>query len=367
MSGSFKYRIPINILTPIYIGSIDSFNANEYLFLNDKVYRINIVNFFNTLNDKNKEKFIKRVEDENFSLSDLEYIDVDLLKSFSRYSLINKCSSYPNNNNVQIECGVKSQNKLYIPGSSIKGAIRAALFYNAVQFEQIPNIINKILLNNYHNIINDYFATSEDSNIYFNIMRFLQVEDSSGFNETPHIHELVKLESNITRGTMIRRSLGTRYLETIPESNTLNTVITTNYDKDFFKELNFDEDIEDLLSMNKISEALFSFADDFIDFEINFFSKFNRYDLVKFYEELMEQNYYNKPLILLGGGLGMHARTIYLKIVEYDVKNNTHFSENVSRLLFKRSEDNVFPRSRNVTYENSKPFGWAQLDFSEYI
>lgn len=369
MRGCFKYKIPINILSPIHIGSIDTFNANEYLFLGDNVYRINILNFFNSLNNKNKEKFIKRIQDENFSLSDLKYIDVDILKSFSRYSLINRCSDFPVNNNVQVECSIKSQNKLYIPGSSIKGAIRMALLYNSIQFDQIPELIDKVLFNNYHHFINEFFTSSrKDATIFYNILRFLQIEDSSNFNNTPHLHQVESWYADKDREFMFRKKYETRYLETIPESNTLQTVISTNYDKYFYHELNFNKDTEKLLNLDVISESLFSFADDLINFEIEFFSKLKKYDLVKFYKEkLMENNYYNKPLICLGGANGIYTKTIYLKIYEYDKKNNTHYSENFAQLLFERADELLFPKSRKITYSNSKPLGWAQLDFSNYL
>ena len=363
-----KYKIPINILSPIHIGSIDSFNANEYLFIDDKVYRINIVKFFNSLNNKNKEKFIKLIQDENFSLSDLEYIDVELLKSFSRYDLINRCSDYPVYNNVQVECAIKSQNKLYIPGSSIKGAIKMALLYNSIQYNQIPDLIDKVFFNNYHTFINKFFSSPvEDATIFYNILRFLQIEDSSNFDNISHLHQLENWYADIDGKFMFPKKYETRYLETIPESNSLQTVISTNYDKNFYQELNFSEDTERLLNINTISESLFSFADDLITFEINFFSKFQRDDLVKFYEELMEQNDYNKPLILLGGANGVYSNTIYLKIYEYDQKNNTHYSENLAQLLFDRADELLFPKSRKITYSESKPLGWAQLDFSSYI
>lgn len=368
MCGHSQYKIPINILSPIYIGSIDTFNANEYLFLNDKVYRINIINFFESLDNKNKEKFIKRIQDDNFSLSDLKYIDTDLLKSFSRYSLINRCSDFPVNNNVQIECSVKSQNKPYIPGSSIKGAIKMALLYNSIQFDQIPDLIDKVFFNKYHRFINDFFTSSrDDATIFYNILRFLQIEDSSNLDNTPHLHQVESWYADKDRKFMFPKKHETRYLETIPESTTLQTVISTNYDKNFYHELNFNEDAEKLLNIDVISESLFSFADDLIDFEINFFSKFQRYDLVKFYEELMENNYYNKPLICLGGANGVYTKTIYLKIYEYDKKNNTHYSESYTQLLFERADELLFPRSRKFTYLESRPLGWAQLDFSNYL
>ncbi|WP_295593419.1 type III-A CRISPR-associated RAMP protein Csm5 [uncultured Methanobrevibacter sp.] len=368
MKNPTKYEIPINIITPIHIGSIDTFSANEYLFLDDKVHRIDIVNFFNSsLNNRNKEKFIKLIQDENFKLSDLKYIDVDLLKSFSKYYLIDKCSEFAKDNNVQIECAVKSQNKLYIPGSSIKGAIKTALLYNCIKFNQVPDIINKVLFHDYGSIINDYFISShENSTIFNNILRFLQIEDSSNFDDAPHLHEVIHWYVDTEKEKMFYKKFLTRYLETIPES-TLKTTIRMNYKKKFFEDLNFSESMEKILDVNIISESLFLFADDLINFEIDFFSEFNRYDLVEFYEELMKYNHYNKPLILLGGANGVVSKNIYLKIYEYDKQNDTHFSENYAKLLFDFDDDLKFPKSRRFTYKNSEPLGWAQLDFSSYI
>lgn len=367
MSVCCKYQIPINILTPIHIGSNDTFSANEYLFLGDNVYRINIVNYFNSeFNRKNQDKLIKRIQDENFSLSKLEYVDVDLLKSFSKYCLVNKCSSYPEKHNIQIECAIKSQNKLYIPGSSIKGAIKTALFYNAIKLNEISDINNRLPFNSSYSIMRDYFKPSENSR-YNEILRFLQIEDSSNFDNIPHLHEVKGWHTEKYEKKLSTKGYDTRYLETIPESNTLQTVITTNYDKFFFKELNFNEEMENLLNINKISESLFSLADDIINFEIEFYSDFHKNDLVEFYEELMEYNYYDKPLISLGGASGILAKNIYLKFYEYDKRNNKSYSDNYIRLLLKDVDDSLFPKSRNLTLENNKPLGWAQLDFSSYI
>lgn len=368
MGQYFKYKIPINILSPIHIGSNNSYTANEYLFVDDKVYRINIVDFYNSLNDRNKEKFINLIQGDNFSLSDLEYIDEDLLKTFSRYYLISKCNKYPIYNNVEVESAIKSFNQLYIPGSSIKGAIKTALLYEAIHLDQVPILIDKILFNNYHRFINDFFTSSlEDATIFYNILRFLQIDDSSNFNNDSHLHQAVNWHAEIKQKKMYRKGAQTRYVETIPELNTLNTVMTINYDKDFFQELNFNDETEKLLTIKKISESLFSFAKDFINFETKFFSKFQMDDAVKFYEKLKKINDYNKPLIILGGLNGVFAKTIYLKAYKYDQKNNTHFSENYVQLLFGRADDGIFPKSRYLTHSNSKPFGWAQLDFSKYI
>jgi len=368
MGDCSKYKIPINILSPIHMGSNDSFNANEYLFVNDTVYRINIVNFYNSLNDRNKEKFIKLIQDENFALSKLECIDEELLKSFSRYALVKKCSNFPVWNNVEVECAIKSQNKLYIPGSSIKGAIKTALLYDSIQFDHIPELIDKVLFNKHRYFINNFFTSSlEDATVFYNILRFLQIEDSSNFNKEAHLHQVDSWHVDTTRKTMNRIGTQTRYLETIPESNTLQTTITINYDKSFFNELNFNETIEGLLDIKKICESLFIFARDLIDFEIKFFSKFQRYDLVKFYEELNEFNNCKTPLILLGVASGVHAKSMYLKIYRYDQMNNTHFSENYVQLLFERADEFIFPKSRKITLDNSKPLGWAQLDFSNHI
>ncbi len=368
MGGCCKYKIPINILSPIHIGSKDTFYANEYLFLDDEVYRINVVNFFNSsLSRKNQEKLIKLIQNEDFSLAKLKSIDVDLLKSYSKYHLINKCSSYPVKNNVQIECAIKSQNKFFIPGSSIKGAIKTALFYNAFQLNEIPDLINKVLYDDYHSIIHEYFRPLEENPSRFNnILRFLHIEDSSDFEGLPHLHEVQSWKTHKIEKRLIINRYTTRYLETIPESNTLQTVMTINYDDRFFQELNFNKDHEELLTLENISESLFNLADDLIDYQIKFFSEFHHTDLVEFYKELMEYNFYNKPLIILGGASGLYAKNIYLKIHDYDKKNNTHYSENYAQLLFKNVKDPVFPKTRNITLTN-QPLGWAQLDFSSYI
>lgn len=369
MDNFNKFEVPINILTPVYIGTGETYISKEYFYSDDLVFRMNMSELFNSWDIESQKKFISNIHEDHFSLNDME-IDRDSLNTFSKYSMINNILNKPKFYN-EFECATKSSNKLYIPGSSIKGSIKNALLFNSIQTNEIPNMVSKISNYSYGNILDSYFSLDFlEHPAQSSILRFLQISDTNVYEGKPHLHEIIQL--SISKGKypkLIEQKMGKRYVETIPKltkSNLLKISITTDYNNKVFSKLNYDESIKNLLNINKIAESLALFADIVIEYEIEFFSKYHNDDLVNFYENLIKYNYFNKPLILLGSGTGVHTKTIFLKIKEYDNENGTNLSKIFSKKLF-GSKNNVFPKSRKIINKLNQPLGWAQLDLSDYI
>lgn len=163
-------KLQIKTLSPIHIGSGEKYNGLSYIVNRGKVLFYDLSKITENITLRYSEKFTQWIEqrvteienlekqkrderDENRkkSLTQLlreaqkklslkEFIensvrDVTIKNKFSSnflYSLEARSQVY---NNVDIECFIKQNNKPYIPGTEIKGAIRTALLYNFLQMD----------------------------------------------------------------------------------------------------------------------------------------------------------------------------------------------------------------------------------------
>ena len=141
-------KLKIKTLTPIHIGTGKELSPLE--FFNN--YRINYDKLFDLIAEEKKDDFfnwIDQIQDARFSVNDIQ-------KKFGIKSndITSKCGLYKFNQSFQdkVREGIKdSSNKLFIPGSSIKGSIRTALmykvlknpFYNSIIKNSIESLISK--------------------------------------------------------------------------------------------------------------------------------------------------------------------------------------------------------------------------------
>lgn len=356
------YNFEIKTISPVHIGSGDKYDASEY-FLDihnnkTKVFRrIDIPKYYSSLNKSQQENFINKIQKTGYRFPKIEN-----KKKFTRYLALNVTSSRPSPK-YQIMENVKSMNKPYIPGSSIKGAIENVILYNSLESSEIPNLFNGNKIND--KFLDSFFSNSGKAND--NILRFLQIADSSNAT-SPVIYDVFSVKpkkKGIGHETVIKT-----YLETIYSRNTLSSNITTNYDEKFYEDLDID-DKSYMIDMNYIKESIFNFSCEYIDYEIDFCIDHDYDNLLVFYENLKKINSIKKPLLKIGHGSGFLATTISLKIKKFDniklfktVKNNTKIRKEV-----KKSKKD-FPITRKIIKQplknnnyREKTMGWCQLIF----
>lgn len=137
MSGE-SYDLHLTTLSPIHIGSGKSYSCCEFVPAKAKskgqivkiIKRVNLTNYYSSLSDDRKDTFLASLTNSNF---ELKQFDKKIKKDFVRYQCIDN-SRVDFINEVQEH--IKTSDKLYIPGSSIKGAIRTAIFYNLLTKKQ---------------------------------------------------------------------------------------------------------------------------------------------------------------------------------------------------------------------------------------
>jgi len=132
-----RYKMTITILSPVHIGSGQQIDPLEYLVKDTIFYRLDTARFLSTLTANLKAKFNEALKSSN-PVTMREFI-VDNLDT-KKYSLFSAATgpdfekAYKDNvdsinNQLLVElfprCG--TQLRAYLPGSSIKGAIRTAV------------------------------------------------------------------------------------------------------------------------------------------------------------------------------------------------------------------------------------------------
>ena len=125
-------RLLFKVLSPLHIGSGANFYPFEYVKFGEHIYFINESKFINFLKKENLlDDYIKAftTERQKFSISDylrhFSLLNEDILHEISQYRVRHSLKR-----EIQISKFIKDHEmKPYIPGSSVKGAIRVAILY----------------------------------------------------------------------------------------------------------------------------------------------------------------------------------------------------------------------------------------------
>lgn len=250
-----SYDLRLTTLSPIHIGSGKSYSCCEFVPAKAKskgqivkiIKRVNLTNYYSSLSDDRKDTFLASLTNSNF---ELKQFDKKIKKDFVRYQCIDN-SRVDFINEVQEH--IKTSDKLYIPGSSIKGAIRTAIFYDLLTEEDMDKIGRDISSNRRNNsflsndLLKKHFTSGFGNDAQYNIFRFMQVADTTTTN-LPRIEQVLAVMATDDRrknqfysrhGKVVKS-----YLETIGANKNLEQLIKQiyiNWFEEFepFKDLKF--------------------------------------------------------------------------------------------------------------------------------
>ena len=232
-----SYDLRLTTLSPIHIGSGKSYSCCEFVPAKAKskgqivkiIKRVNLTNYYSSLSDDRKDTFLASLTNSNF---ELKQFDKKIKKDFVRYQCIDN-SRVDFINEVQEH--IKTSDKLYIPGSSIKGAIRTAIFYNLLTEEDMDKIGRDISSNRRNNsflsndLLKKHFTSGFGNDAQYNIFRFMQVADTTTTN-LPRIEQVLAVMATDDRrknqfysrhGKVVKS-----YLETIGANKILDKTVS---------------------------------------------------------------------------------------------------------------------------------------------
>jgi len=357
-------RYQIEMLTPVHIGSGNTLNRWDYVWIKGWVYVINLDQVLNhpKINPYELQNFM---EDPGFSWEDyIKTVRIDP-SEISYYKA--KASQRPTGN---IKEHIKVHLKPYIPGSSLKGAIRTAfLWYMFKKFEDKNFLFSKI-----KEKIEEVKKQKDDRRKFYQAKsKFAQVIEKKFFGRSPNYDvfrciyvgdsdPLENLEVGLVKTYDLRnrRFLPDKnlevYSELIPEGSITHVKIKIETKLFDYKELGIREKGELLENIPEICNLR---AEEFIKDEIKFFEKFGIEKSKDFYQELLA-SIKNLPegafIINLGWATGWRAKTIGEELRKEDEKL---FEEIRKTFRLGYVNIDVFPKTRRLY--DSKPIGWIKL------
>ena len=379
MSDIKKFNVEIKTISPIHIGSGESYGASEFVPGKakgqngpvDTIKRINLSKYYLSLNDDKKDDLINSLTTQNF---DLNSFDGKISNDFKVYTSYDRCKEHIKPNQ-EIEENIKTLNQLYIPGSSLKGAIKTAILYNSITGRDIRKIDDIMFTNRRtgkkkigrdNKILDNIFSSDSFKNkAQGSIMKFMQVADSST-TKVPAVYDVISVMATDNYSKQFYKRHGTTvrsYLECIRPNLKLKTTIATNYNENTYKRLGLG-DKDKLIDIDFIKKAIYDLSNAFIDYEIEFSEKYGITYLEKFYNNLKSENTIDSPLLKVGAGSGFLATTIGLKIKEYDENEFENYFEKVRQAANGHNYPFEYPKSRKIVAKGAKPLGWVKLTFN---
>lgn len=402
-------RLQIKILTPVHIGNGEKYNGLSYLqdkrekpfklcylefdrikqVLTDQQLQI-FADWITTENYPAIQKFLQyKLNDRNNNIANqlisasVYKIDLFFVENYSQRKFLGRIESF-----------IKQNNKVYIPGSEIKGAIRTAILYkllkennnlymwlkneiedfgkrfrseiNKVKDKRLEKymkekrIKEKILVKEMGKIEEELqrkvFRTNNDDAKY-DLLKLLSISDSDSKkpDECLFVSNLQTL--NISRQFPIFQEL------LKPDQTFTCERFEINNNSLLLDKLGFSPEQKYILSSpQSIFGCCYEFTNRLLDEEIAYFNS-HKPETVKKLENIKKQNQKDSPVIRIGKNEGYLSLTIGLLIKEKDpdLYNNVviHATKNTSYT-------NEFPKTRrivNLGKNNWDTLGWVKLKF----
>jgi len=364
-----KYNIELQTTTPLHIGNGKSYSSLEYFIDKGHINFIDINSVFESIGKgKTEEESIKAIDElskkiEKSVINTQQTIDAkaffaEYVVNVSDFVIKTLQTDIKPQKRVEIHQFINQNGRYYIPGSSIKGAIRTAYLFN--YFDKNENIEKLVRVLNDHQIY-DKSKSNELNKIVFgeitdDFFKYIHVEDSQfltddnikvietrRYNNKP---QTTRFNNKPQKETILI------YLETIKENTLVNFEIKI-HDR-------FNGKIEDM------KNSIRNLTGIVCDYEIK--NNKNPDFIRDFYDKILDSMKNPDEIYLnVGFGGGFLPKTIYLLLWKYKKEINL-----IKRLLPTRNDKRKgiyqrvdsfddFPRTKTIYDDN--PIGWVKLKF----
>lgn len=383
MNVAKKYNVKLLPLTDIHIGSGKDIEAYEYTVKYGYMYRIDMSEAFDKMNVSEKENFYKILKKNNlFNIrswiynnykEEWGYIYKEKISSeFEKYYKKKIDDRSQANSQLSISEFIGYDNKRYIPGSSIKGALRTAFIHSDfLENEKKYQIKSSYEIRNGKRVYNRK-EIDKEAKVMESEVLLAEKEDRYG-NKIDKKREKLGLEPKKDPFKIVKVSdteeIDSKKFEIvrlkIKEGNLTCEILNGTYNEikktkkvNFEKGINFNivlteyslkdnpmMDYKKNLGIKQILDSLNNKMENILDFEIEKERKKDEYNIKGFYEFLKKIFYSfknkNITLIRIGGYTGFNDKTINLVTTE-PIEN-----------------------SRTVFDANHYPIGWALIKVEE--
>ena len=276
---------------------------------------------------------------------------------------------------------IKTKEEAYIPGSSVKGAIRTAILWWVLKND--PNRFNRAkrplenLVRSRDRVDKKRVADEIEKEVFgidptHDLLKALQVSDTNAVATNNLKIEEVRTLTTTPRGHNWKSFY--TYVEALKPGTKL--VLETKIDEflledDAASELHFENKKRLVREIPRICNE---FADMFIEDEMRFFRQYNRPgeldDVLEFYEMLRERREEESFLLHLAWGSGWHGMTVGRLLQgepDFDFFGlRKRFS--LGKRRNQRFFVSEFPKTRRIVFKDGKPkypLGWLKIRFEK--
>ncbi|MEM2583009.1 MAG: type III-A CRISPR-associated RAMP protein Csm5 [Candidatus Thermoplasmatota archaeon] len=355
-----KYEV--EVISPLHVGSGEEISPLEYT-VDEKFYRIDSDSLFKD------EKFDIDgfVDDIKLGLIDIEKYK-DLAKKHIKYAIEISNSARKNIKRKDVLEFIKTGGRIYVPGSSIKGAIRTAFLWYILKkkkelYEKMKEDLEKILTRE-RKPDKKYVDDEIEKKVFgkepqYDIFKAIQISDGNILPTDRLKIEMVKVLSTTSYGYTWKNFL--LFLETLKVGTKFEIDIKIDEyltEENIARKLEFNDKIECLKNIEEICKK---YSMQLIDYEIDFFEKYKRNDelneIINFYKNLKKKD---DLLLRLSWGAGWHSMTIGRMLQE---DRDIDFLG--LRKLYNLGKFSVqeFPKTRRIVFDDKPkyPLGWIKL------
>ncbi len=341
----------LEILTPVHIGSGDKYLATDFVIKGNKVVFIDSMKFFEEVDKKGLDPVdvAKEISEGEKSIED--FVE-DLSKIKTREAPFN--GRMPRK---EILAHIKSRGKPYVPGSSIKGAIRTAVLWKEVNdnrelLDWTVNYIKERLMRSKKGYLERGDLTRLDDELEEKVFRKARLTEKRADPKNDLLRALRIYDSEFIGGCSVYQInfLGMRNFSVLAECLDAGQAaeFETNIDEFTLQYLNQKLDYDYILSATR------EFAEKIVEVEVN-----------RNYPERAKREFENvlraRGIILrVGWGTGWYSSTIgtLLKThLEFEgIRKKLGLGRNPRTKKFSRN----FPMIRRITF-NNRPLGWISV------
>ena len=383
-----KQKYKLETITPVHIGSGETLNHIDGYYANGRWYRIDLdkvlahpnVNLNALTSEMSQREFRwKRfLQRQNMNPSEL-----------SVYSLL--CTQSPETTDIR-EVIKSIGHQPYIPGSSIKGAMRTMLLSDLINNPNNEKLFNEssahlkraIESGSRGNPRKDTPAKIIEQNAFgkdpnHDILRALQVSDTEPLESNSLAIEMAWTVTLNRNNQLVQKiDNGTEYknfVEVIQAKQQLT--FTLKIDELLFRErekeiLNFSDEQENTLQ--EIVEVCNFEANILMQSEREFFNHYGLTEIANRYDQLIDLNTKLKEkgafMLQIGWGTGYHANTVTSSFTEGDeppidlMRLRRRFQLGRSRAQHGQYDEREFPKTRRILYRGQSPIaplGWIKI------
>lgn len=371
--------VSLKTLAPLHIGDGQEYTNFSYFPHQGRLYFVDS-NAFRKLEKAQREKLLSILSaPKGHSLDTFLNHFPELRQSMSETAQYWLTLPDQKQFNANIFTFIKTGNKVYIPGSEIKGAIRTAILYNLLNRDPLNATLKKLLqqfpkgftgktkvkqLEQLEDKIQALaLCPKEKADAKFDLLKLLHIADSEA-KEPSSVLELVQVHA------VTRRGRGpSQWCEVAKSGNEFRSEMEIASDpltREFLHRFAF-ESSQKQLGIQYVLRAAHEFYLKVLDEEISFFESFSNTAVRAVTTELQEikkKSTPESPVIRLGKHQGFLSLTLAILLREIREKHPGFYNNHILPLVTRRSSRySSFPASRKLVQLGGRysTLGWVQL------